>query len=183
MSVKTIAWVLSLAILLWGTSAGAAESLASGDTLQAWQAAVRASEDIWQKMPFKVVKTVLTDGPAGGYGMYKPRASNVFKAEAKTVILIYLEPVGYKMVKSADGVYNYGVALDLMIANKDGKILFGQENFLKQDFKSWRFNQEIYLSVTLTLNQPGPGDYFVVLRAKDLKSNGQDEVRVPIVVQ
>lgn len=178
--------LLSLALPLTA-SADETTNLLKG-TITAWQKgeakkaliqADQATQNIWQKTPLYIRKSLFTSGKASAYGMYKQRPDNVFSAK-KAVILAYLEPIGFRIFKTPDGMYKCGFRADLAILDQKGNILVGKENFMKVDFLSHVFNREIFLNVTINIGGIPPGEYSLALRIHDT-ADQQTVVRMPVV--
>ncbi|MCF8043700.1 MAG: hypothetical protein K9K65_05090 [Desulfarculaceae bacterium] len=149
-----------------------------GKPKEALQQADQAIQLIWNKVPLYVQKAVLTETKAQSYGIYTPRTDNVYQAK-KATILLYLEPVGYRINKAPDGFHTFGFTADLAIMDPKGNILLGKENFMSVDFKSRSFNREIFLNITVNIGGIPPGDYLLGLRIKD--TGGQSTpLRVPV---
>ncbi|MBU4563223.1 MAG: hypothetical protein KKE29_00720 [Proteobacteria bacterium] len=160
---------------------GAIADWQSGNAKQALIQADKATQNIWQKTPLYIRKFLLTATKASSYGVYQERADNVYSA-AKDTILLYVEPVGYRITENAQGLYEFGFTSDLAILDTKGNILVGKENFMAVNFKSHTFNREIFLNITVNIGGLPPGDYFLGLRIKD--TGGQSTpLRVPITFQ
>ena len=157
---------------------GAIADWQKGQAKQALLQADQATQNIWQKTPLYVRKAVLTGVKASSYGMYQARPDNVYPAK-KALILAYLEPIGYRIFKKPNGVYEFGFRADLAFLDKDNNILVGKENFMKVDFKSHAFNREIFLNITVNIGGLPPGEYVMALRIHD--TAGQSAVvRIPV---
>jgi len=151
-----------------------------------YQAALDKTEvlmrQIWDRVPLHLRVALFTKDDPQGFGIYTPRASNVFPRNGKP-IYIYLEPVGYKIRKQAGGTYDFGLSMDLALTDTKGTILWGKQNFLKKSVVSHHANREFFLTVTLTLTNVPVGDYFVLLRVKDKNSSQYTEARLPLRFQ
>ncbi|MBU4565149.1 MAG: hypothetical protein KMY53_20225 [Desulfarculus sp.] len=149
-----------------------------GKPKEALQQVDQAVQLIWNKVPLYVQKAVLTEAKAQSYGIYAPRADNVYEAK-KATILLYVEPVGYRITKAPDDFYTFGFTADLAIMDTKENILVGKENFMSVNFKSRTFNREIFLNITVNIGGMPPGDYLLGLRIKD--TSGQSTpLRVPV---
>ncbi|GAI74850.1 unnamed protein product, partial [marine sediment metagenome] len=67
-------------------------------------------------------------------------------------IYLYIEPIGYTIKENPKSSYEFGFFADFTIEGEDGKVLGGQKDFAKLDFKSWNFNTEITLTFTYTIS-------------------------------
>ena len=156
-------------------------------TIQSWQEgspkealhqADQATQIIWNKVPLYVQKAVLTSAKASSYGIYTPRSNNVYEAK-RAVILLYVEPVGYRVTKTPNDFYKFGFTADLAVMDIKGNILVGKENFMSVNFESRAFNREIFLNITVNISGISPGDYLLGVRVKD--TSGQSApLRIPV---
>ena len=160
---------------------GAIADWQKGEAKKALIQANQATENIWQKTPLYIRKSLFTSGKASAYGMYQPRANNVFSAK-KAVILAYLEPIGFRLFKTPDGMYKCGFRADLAIMDLKGNILMGKEDFMHVDFLSHVFNREIFLNVTVNISGIPPGEYILALRIHDT-ANQQTVAKMPVVFE
>ena len=151
--------VLLAAFLLAGVRQAAAQ------TLSDVQAAEQKVEDAWLKTPLTFRKALLVD-KAQGFGIYTPRASNVYAPGES--ILIYSEPVGYGWHDNGNGTYTFGFNVDLLVKHPDGSILGGKENFQKLILTSKARNREFMLTLNLTPDGFPPGDYVVKYTIHDV---------------
>ena len=157
----------------------ASASWAKGDMKKALMQADQASQNIWQKTPLYIKKHLLTDGEALTYGGYKVRPNNIYKAP-KARVTIYLEPVGYRFFKQADGMYSFGFRADFALLDKEGNILMGKENFMKLNYLSHAFNREAFVNLNVNIVGLPPGEYVMALRLHDT-ANQDAVVRIPVV--
>lgn len=158
------------------------ELLAAGKKVAALKAVHQAAFIIWQETPLHLQTVTLAARKATGYGMYQPRANNIYPA-GRATILLYLEPKAYRLVRNAQGLYGFDLSMDLFLLNPSGKMLFGKENFLQTRQWSRRANQELFLNVTLTLNGAPPGNYIIKLLLKDNNGKSMVEARTPIRIK
>jgi hypothetical protein len=139
----------------------AAVTLDDIDTLQ------QAVVDAWTEMPLTVRQVMFVTEKPQILGAYSERPTNVFKAGEK--LLTYIEPVGYTW-KSQGDMFNFGVSVDFVIKNADGKILGGQENFAKLSLASRTKLQEFMVNLTMSLDGIVPGKYILEYKLHDLGS-------------
>ena len=178
-------------LLAWSLPASAADPLKLIDQARAKVAAgemkhglfmlEQAMQAVWERSPFYLRMAVLTEDKAQGFGIYQPKKQNSYPKN-KAIIHIYVEPSGYRY-QVQQGIYNFGLDMDVYLLDKTGKVLFGKEKFLKTDMRSRRPNREFFMNVTLTLTGAPPGDYVVKLAAQDKISQALAEIRVPISIK
>lgn len=135
---------------------------------------------VWERMPLTVKKTALVSVPAPSYGLFDHRPDNVFKTGDK--VLIYAEPVGYRFARAEKGL-QFGIACDLAVISKQGKVLGGQNNFGKWVMNCGEPMFEFFMNLTITLTEFPPGEYNLVLTFRDLVGKGQTSIKQPIVVK
>jgi hypothetical protein len=154
-------------------------SLQAGRAPQALKQTEAALEAIWQQVPLKIERVLFLKNRPQAYGVYTARPDNRYPTEGQPV-LIYLEPVGYRVKTNPDGSKTFGVSLDIALTDTKGKVLWGKEGFLHKELTSRHFIKEFYLLVTLTLSSAPAGDYFVSLRVNDLQANQSAAARLPL---
>jgi hypothetical protein len=127
-----------------------------------------AVTDAWTEMPLTVRHVMFVTEKPPVLGAYSERPTNVFKAGEK--LLTYIEPVGYTW-KQQGKMFNFGVIVDFVVKNADGKILAGQENFAKLSLASRTKLQEFMLNLTMSVDGAGPGKYVLEYKLHDLGSD------------
>lgn len=167
----------------------AREALQQDRPRRAYGMVEEAARVIWSRLGFFLARALLVSEPARGYGIYTPRKDNlylhsppdrpVFPGKGMP-IYVYLEPVGYRVQRRADGFYRFGVSMDAALLDSQGNLLFGKEKFLRQEMTSHRFNREFFLNVTLNLKGAPPGEYQLRLTVQDILSDGRASVQLPI---
>jgi hypothetical protein len=140
-----------------------------------------AVADAWQRMPLTERRVVFVAASPEGYGVYEERKSTVFKAGEK--LITYVEPIGYTWTANADGTYTYGVAVDFLVKRSDGKVLGGQEKFLKFTRRSRVRNQELMLVLSLSLDGIKPGEYMVEYKLYDNQSSKESRFMQNFTIQ
>ncbi len=157
----------------------ARQSLQADQAPKALKQTEAALETIWQQVPLHLGQAVYLQKPPQAYGIYTPRPNHRYPTKGEPV-LIYLEPVGYRVKANPDGSKTFGVSLDIALTDPKGKVLWGKEGFLRKELTSRHFIREFYLLVTLTLSSAPAGDYFVTLRVNDLNANQQTATKLPL---
>jgi len=95
----------------------------------------------------------------------------------------YVEPIGYTWTANADGTYNYGIFVDFLVKQSDGKVLGGQEKLLKFAKRSRVRNQELMLVLTLSLGAVEPGEYLVEYTLHDDQSKKESKFTQNFTIQ
>lgn len=157
----------------------AAASWQQGRALEALTQTRQALRDIWAGVPFQLMDARLVTAAPGGFGIFTPHPNNIFEAQ-KAEMWFYLEPVGYRVDKTADGLFKFGFSLDLLLVDEKGEVKAGQEKFLVREVLSRRFNTEFFIQVQLTLSDLPPGKLTVVIRVNDLLSKKYTTTRFPL---
>ncbi len=159
--------------------AEAQQALAAGQVERAYAASYAAALALFQKRPFGVENTVLVAEEPSGYAMYTPRESNRYRPGE--TILVYLEPVGYR-IEEGD-VVRYGFAADLELYTGDGQFLGRVDNFLDTLFEARKPNLASFLLFSIDLDGVPAGEYVLQLRVRDLLDpDARVDVAVPIVM-
>ena len=159
---KNLVWLTALAL-----SAGAVAP-AAGQTVKEIDARQKAVVEAWEKTPLTMRRAIFVQQKAPMFGAYRERKSNVFKADEQ--IITYAEPVGYSWKPVEDG-FRFGVNIDFLVKSTDGKVLGGQENFLKFDQINHAQVQELNLNMALTLTGISPGTYVVIYTVHDVNND------------
>lgn len=165
---------------------GLAEDLArqaqsrGASTLEAAEALRQAQIIVSQHGSLAFRKALFTAGPAGSFGIYTPRQTNVFKSGED--LQIYLEPVGLHWDKQGD-VFHSLTTVDYDVQSPDGKSLTGQHDFGKMDLHSREENQEIMYRIDLSLTGAQPGKYVLVLTCHEQATGHLASVKLPFEFQ
>ena len=142
------------------------QHLDAGQNRQALQALFPAVYEIWEQTPMFLKRAVLVDGEPRGYGVFNPRPKAVYAAGEP--IVVYLEPAAYSFKREKDGSYYFGFGADFAVATPEGRILGGQNDVGKFDFKSWLPNLETFIRLTIHLKGLPPGKYVLQTNLRDL---------------
>ena len=146
----------------------AEERATSGDPVGARDAIRDAYGTFAATLPFTIGKVAFVDTPPTGYGMYDTRAATVFKIGEP--LISYVEPVGLTWRAGEDGKLESAFAVDLELLDTKGEVLAEQKAFGTFAFRSLVRNQEVFAKLTLTLDDPPPGDYVLRYRFRDANS-------------
>ena len=181
--------VLALLASAPGTShAGEVEDLArqaeakanAGQHGEAVDLLRRAIATLTAKAPLTLRRVQFIAEPPKGFGIYKPRANNVFRQGEP--LIIYAQPVGVGW-KEADGVNQALIVTDFEIRSPDGKILGGQKEFGRFEFASREQNHEIMTHLTITLSGAPAGSYVFAATYRDQVSGKSASLELPFEIR
>lgn len=124
---------------------------------------------VWdQTVDLGFADTLLVIEPASGFGIYNPRADNVFKAGEP--IVIYAEPFGFGYGTPGEGLYSIGFHVDLQVQNEAGDVLGDVPNVTELDMSSRYANKEFQANITYNLDGVPPGKYRLITTLRDKNS-------------
>ena len=151
-----------------------------GNTLKASELLRNALVKVYNSSKLTIAKSVLISGEPAGFGMFKRKKNNIYRA-GETVI-IYVEPVGYHFRKVGNS-YRFGLTADFAIQSEDGTILGGKNNF-----GSWGYSTtgrplfDFYMVLTYNFNGIEPGRYVVLTTLHDRYGSLSVVIKTPISV-
>ncbi len=145
------------------------EALQGQDYLKALAAADSIRDKIWEEAPLMLKNAILVRGMNNTYGVYEPEDDEVY-SQGET-IYVYLEPVGYKIMKNEAGYYEFRFTADFQLVNENGEIIGGQEQFANLPFKSWHPNKEVASTFNYNFSGIPAGKYKVVTTVYDANSD------------
>jgi hypothetical protein len=137
-------------------------------------------EAIWEKTPLTVHRSVFINGDPAAFGMYIERTPHVFKPGEP--ILIYAEPIGYRWKDEGDGTFAFGISADVLILNKDKKVIGGKEDVFRKVYRSHVRNKELMLTIHLNLTGAPAGNYVAEYRLHDLMSEQATTAELPFTI-
>ncbi len=137
--------------------------------------------EAWQKTPITVRRAVFVVEPAGGFGMYNERPSNVFKPGEE--LLIYAEPVGYGWKEKGKGVFELGFDIGFVVRTAKGEILGGNENFGHFVTTSHARNREFMLNLNMNLTGAPEGDYVLEYQIRDVTGSKTGKFQLPFRIK
>jgi hypothetical protein len=145
------------------------EAFQGKDYLKALEAADSIKDKIWEEAPLILRNVILVKGMNNTYGVYEPKEDDAyFQGET---IYVYLEPVGYKIIRNEAGYYEFRFTADFQLVNENGEILGGQEQFADLPFKSWHPNKEVAITFNYNFSGLPAGKYKVVTTVYDANSD------------
>lgn len=154
----------------------AEQLLEKGDTIGALNALDEAAEAIWEKSPL-VFRKVLFVEDADGFGVYRPRASSVFKVGEP--LIVYVEPVGFGYGKHPLGGNEINLVSDFVLAGENGGALLSRDDFLNVTLASLYRNREFQMKLTVNLTGLPPGKYVAKFHVRDANSSKSGDFELP----
>jgi hypothetical protein len=154
--------------------ANAGEHTEAVDTLR------RAIDTVIAKGPLVLRRVQFITEPPRGFGIYQPRANNVFRPGES--LIVYAEPVGVAW-KAEGGVKRTLIVTDFDVRTRDGKILGGQKEFGKFEFNSRAPHHEIMTHLTITVNGVPPASYVLTATYRDLISGKSATLEIPFEIR
>lgn len=172
---RCVPLALAAALALTLPAAAQAASLTTYDAVRAGLMAV------WADLPLTARYVTLTDGPASGYGVYRPRDGKSV-APGETVY-VYFELLGYGFARNADGTQTSRIDVDLELLDDKGNVLASRQNVTQLNPVTRAVPLETYLSLSGTLGNFAPGDYTMRYRLHDrvAAKEGTAEVAITLV--
>ncbi|MEJ1156825.1 hypothetical protein [Prosthecomicrobium sp. N25] len=157
-----------------------AERLAeAGKNRSAWEILVRAADAVWAVAPLEIRETLFVAGEPQGYGVYQPRASNVFKAGE--TLLVYGEPFGYGYGRDGD-LNRIAFEVRLSVASPAGAEIIPPRSG-PLSLTSRRRNREFMLHFAYTPEGLQAGDYVLVAELRDVSTGKTASARLPFRIE
>jgi len=123
-----------------------------------------------------------TSNEAMGFGMYQKRDHATF-AQGETFYM-YVEPKNYSIKQIEEELFEIHIKEDLYILDMDGNILWGQKDFLDYHIFSYKPNNEIFITNTVTQDSAFPkGEYQFQLVIKDVFSQKVVEQTIEFIIE
>ena len=143
--------------------------LGQGDAGGALAAAGDLYARVWGQNPaIGFTQALLVAENATGFGVYNPRARNVFKKGEP--ILIYCEPYGFDYGKPGEGLYSVNMFVDLQVLDASGNQLANAPGATEYNMTSRHQNREVQANITYALDGLQPGHYTLVTTLRDKNS-------------
>jgi hypothetical protein len=137
-------------------------------------------EAMWEKTPLIVHHAVFVNEDPAGFGMYAERDTHVFKPGEP--ILIYVEPAGYRWKDEGHGTFAFGISADVLILDKDKKVIGGKEGIFHKIYQSHVRNRELMLTMRLNLTGAPAGNYIAEYRLHDLVGDQATTAELPFSI-
>jgi hypothetical protein len=158
-----------------------AEALASqGKFVEAEAALDDAIWAVWEKAPLTFRRAMLVQERAAGFGLYDPRASNIYATGA--TIYVYAEPMGFGWRHAGD-VWSPSLVTDVVVKTKDGKELFRKDSFSNMGYNSRERNRAFFANFDYAMTGLPPGEYVVDTVMHDTVAGKSGTFSLPFVIQ
>ncbi len=183
--------MLALALCVALTGASSAQNLIDlakqaraeakdGKDLEAYETLRKAALKLWRESPLLFRRAVFVNKAPQGFGIYDPRANNVFKPGEK--LFIYVEPVGFTW-KKRDGLRHAELVADLVLKDAEGTVLAEQEGFGTFTFDSRDQNMEVMTALTIDFTEAPEGTYTAALKFTDTLGKKSATFELPFEVK
>lgn len=151
------------------TAASVETRLSNGDYPGAVAEAREILQAVWDESPgIGFTDTFLVIEPASGFGIYNPRADNIYKLAEP--IVIYAEPFGFGYGNPGEGLVSIGFFVDLQVQSDSGEILGDVPNVTELDMSSRYPNKEFQANITYNLDGIPAGKYRLITTLRDKNS-------------
>ncbi len=186
---RTVSAALVLALAL-GTlpvrAAEIAEAAAEADNLaqagrhrEAYDRLLAAADQIAAAAPLQFRALVLVTQEGAGFGVYEPRASNVYRQGEP--IHLYTEPFGYGWGREGDLV-TIAFEARVQVTTTSGQVVI-QPRTGPIVQKSRRLNREFAYSLSYEPQDLKPGEYLLAVDFKDLATGKTAGARIPFRIE
>lgn len=159
--------VVAQAADIAGLTTQAASAAKGGNATASIEALEQALEQMRLEAPLVLKPFLVVTGPAKFYGDFQPRADASYGKGEK--MYFYMEPKNLVMQRSSAGIYEPAFEVDLEIKGPGGKSI-KQPRFGAFRLPTRSRVQDIYLNLTVSLNDAPPGKYDVQFVVRDLHS-------------
>jgi hypothetical protein len=126
----------------------------------------QALDLIWEQAPMWVGTATLVSTKSQGYGDYEPRKNNVYAHNEP--IMLYVEPMGFRHRQTEEGKWQFGVEVDFIVKQPDGKVLGGQTGVLRLVKETRNKTKELSISLTYSITGAPPGKYIIETVLRDV---------------
>ena len=166
--------------------AGAASSIAQTSTpvLTADEALAKLDRlddevaKVWASSPLAFRNVAVVDS-VEGFGDFKPREGNEFKAGE--TLMVYVEPVGFSYALE-NGRYAFALAADLSIESTTGQIIAEGEDLFLIDDSSRVQIREFHMVLSVNVPDIKAGGYNAIYQVKDMNSGKTGSFSVPFTI-
>jgi hypothetical protein len=143
--------------------------LSAGDFPGALDDSRALMAQVWDQSPgLTFGQALLVAENATGFGVFNPRANNVFKQGDP--ILIYCEPFGFGYGAPGDGLYSVNFIVDLQVLDASGNQLANAEGATEYNMTSRHQNREVQANITYSLDGIPVGRYTLITTLRDKNS-------------
>ncbi|MBC7364521.1 MAG: hypothetical protein H5U07_08290 [Candidatus Aminicenantes bacterium] len=126
-------------------------------------------DKVWEESPLLLLNPTLVKAQDNSYGVFEPEEDNIY-SNGQTIYL-YIEPAGYRIIRSEAGYYEFRFLADFQVADENGQILGGQEKSADLPFKSWHPNKEVVITFNYNFSGLTPGKYKIITTVYDANSD------------
>jgi len=126
-------------------------------------------DKVLEESPLLLLNPTLVKTQNNSYGVYEPEEDNTY-SDGQTIYL-YIEPAGYRIIRSEAGYYEFRFLADFQVADENGQILGGQERFADLPFKSWHANKEVAITFNYNFSGLAAGKYKIITTVYDANSD------------
>lgn len=124
---------------------------------------------VWDQSPALTFgQALLVAENATGFGVFNPRANNVFKPGDP--ILIYCEPFGFAYGSPGAGLWSVNFIVDLQVLDASGNQLANALGATEYNMTSRHQNREVQANITFNLDGLPVGRYTLVTTLRDKNS-------------
>ncbi len=152
----------------------------AGQHVEAVELLRRAQVALAARAPLAFRRVEFVSEQPGGFGMFKPRGSNVFRQGEP--LIVYTEPVGVGWKSEGDRLHSL-VIFDFTVRTRDGQVLGGRKDFGRLAFTSQVENQEIMAHLTIRLSGAPAGQYVLEVTFRDQVANKSAELELPFAIE
>jgi hypothetical protein len=161
-------------------AAKGAELLKAGQPADAYKAFNSAAIAAWLQSPLGFHRALLVADAAKSYGAFTERENDVF--DGKTPLRFYAEPTGFGWTKTAD-IYSIDLTIDFSLKAASGQDLGSQKDFQTFKIEGRDRVREMFMNLTLTLNDAPDGAYIATFTVNDKATGKSGSFDVPFEIK
>ncbi len=136
---------------------------------------------VWdQSLSLGFTQSLLVAENATGFGVYNPRANNIFKKGDP--ILIYCEPYGFGYGAPGEGLFSVNFIVDLQVLDASGNQLANAPDATEYNMTSRHQNREVQANITYSLDGIPVGHYTLVTTLRDKNSTKSGSFQTAIEI-
>jgi hypothetical protein len=166
---------------LWNPQKWAIAKAPETGEAKSYLAAQAEADAAWERGPLTIKKALFLEAKADGFGIYSERAGSTFN-HGETAF-VYVEPNGFDWGPEKDGLYRFGLVVDLNLKTKSGEVIADVPNFIQSPVSNRNKLKTFFISVDLTLKDSLPaGAYDLTLTLHDMNSTKVARVGLPLSI-
>jgi hypothetical protein len=155
--------------------------LGTGDMAGALDDARALFTQVWDQSPaITFGQALLVAEGATGFGVFNPRADNVFKKGDP--ILIYCEPYGFGYGSPGAGLFSVNFIVDLQVLDAAGNQLANAPDATEYNMTSRHQNREVQANITYNLDGIPVGQYTLITTLRDKNSTKSGSFQTAIEI-